>query len=195
MQDIVETWYKKIGVEKKKMDPQLLESKKAKVLVFGSYRLGVHFTGTDIDTICVFPTFISKEEFLDDFKTFISDKEHIEDVLKIQEALTPIIKLKVNGISFDLLYAAVDIAHINSQNDIEKLIMNEQQFNRLSQLTQRSFNGYLCNANIQKHVPNYGVYRNFLRIIKLWAKRRCIYSAMFGYLTGISCAVLVAKIH
>ena len=103
-----------IGIEKKGMDHQLLESKKAKVLVFGSYRLGVHFTGTDIDTICVFPTFISKEEFLDDFRTFISDKEGIEDVLKIQEALTPIIKLKVNGISFDLLYAAVDIAHINS---------------------------------------------------------------------------------
>ena len=44
-------------------------------------------------------------------------------------------------------------------------------------------------------MPNFGVYRNFLRIIKLWAKRRCIYSAMFGYLTGISCAVMVAKIH
>lgn len=73
--------------------------------------------------------------------------------------------------------------------------MNENLFNRLNQLTQRSFNGYLCNANIQKFVPNFGVYRNVLRIIKLWAKRRCIYSAMFGYLTGISCAVLVAKIH
>ena len=73
--------------------------------------------------------------------------------------------------------------------------MNESLFNRLNQLTQRSLNGYLCNANIQKFVPNFGVYRNVLRIIKLWAKRRCIYSAMFGYLTGISCAVLVAKIH
>lgn len=34
-----------------------------------------------------------------------------------------------------------------------------------------------------------------MRVIKLWAKRRCIYSAMFGYLTGISCAVMVAKIQ
>jgi poly(A) polymerase Pap1 len=37
------------------MDRALLESIKAKVLVFGSYKLGVHFAGTDIDTICVFP--------------------------------------------------------------------------------------------------------------------------------------------
>lgn len=72
-----------IGVEKKNMERVLLESKKAKVLVFGSYRLGVHFTGTDIDTICVFPTFISKEEFLNDFRAYVTGKENIEDVLKI----------------------------------------------------------------------------------------------------------------
>jgi poly(A) polymerase len=99
------------------------------------------------------------------------------------------------GISFDLLYAAVDIAYINSQNDIEKLILNESLFNKLSSVSQRSFNGYLANSNITKNVPNYGSYRNFLRIIKLWAKRRCIYSAMFGYLSGIACAIMVAKVH
>ena len=60
-----------IGKEKK-LEQALLESKKAKVLVFGSYRLGVHFAGTDIDTICVFPTFITKEEFLENFKDFVS---------------------------------------------------------------------------------------------------------------------------
>ena len=120
--------------------------------------------------------------------------QNITDVLRIQEAQTPIIKVKVNGISFDLLYASVDLQFINSQNDIEKMISNEQQFHKLTSISQKSFNGYLCNANIQKSVPDYQIYRNFLRIIKLWAKRRCIYSAMFGYLTGISCAVMVAKI-
>ena len=114
LQEIVETWYLRVGLEVKKMDRAILESKKAKVLVFGSYRLGVHFAGTDIDTICVFPTFITKEDFLNDFKNFISTKDNITEVLRIHEAQTPIIKLRVNGISFDLLYAAVDIAHINS---------------------------------------------------------------------------------
>ena len=195
IQGIVEQWYLKIGQEQKEMSRQLLESKMAKVLVFGSYRLGVHFAGTDIDTICVFPQFISKEEFLSGFKDFITGKEDIEDVIKIQEAQTPIIKVKVLGIPFDLLYASIDINHINSQNDIEKFIMNEQMFRSLEPVSQRSFNGYLGNVNIQKSVPNYGIYRNFLRIIKLWAKRRCIYSAQFGYLSGIACAIMVAKIH
>ena len=83
LQEIVETWYIKIGVDQKKMERSLLESKKAKVLIFGSYRLGVHFAGTDIDTICVFPTFITKEDFLDDFKTFISKYSNVTDVLRI----------------------------------------------------------------------------------------------------------------
>jgi len=71
LQEIVEGWFMQIGKEKK-LELALLESKKAKVLVFGSYRLGVHFAGTDIDTICVFPTFITKEEFLENFKEFAS---------------------------------------------------------------------------------------------------------------------------
>jgi len=59
----------------------------------------------------------------------------VEDVLRIEEASTPIIKLKVSNIQFDLLFAAVDVAHINCQNDIEKLILNEQQFKNLSGMT------------------------------------------------------------
>jgi len=85
LQEIVENWHLKIGADKK-MDRSMLESKKAKLLVFGSYRLGVHFAGTDIDTICVFPNFISKDEFLEDFKNFVSAQEHITDVLRILEA-------------------------------------------------------------------------------------------------------------
>lgn len=91
------------------MDRALLESKKAKLLVFGSFRLGVHFAGTDIDTICVFPNFITKEDFLDEFKQFLTKYDNITDILRIQEAQTPIIKLKCNGISFDLLFAAVEM--------------------------------------------------------------------------------------
>ena len=134
LQEIVETWYLHVGHEQG-VDRHLLENKKAKLLVFGSYRLGVHFQGTDIDAICVFPTFVAKEEFLDGFKAFLLGKEHVTDVLKIQEAQAPIIKCKVQGISFDLLYASVDLAHINSQNDIEKMIQNESLFRKLNQVT------------------------------------------------------------
>jgi poly(A) polymerase Pap1 len=61
----------KIGLEKK-IESSQLETKKAKLLIFGSYKLGVPFIGTDIDTICVFPNFVTKEEFLNDFKNFVA---------------------------------------------------------------------------------------------------------------------------
>ena len=83
LQEIVEKWYIKIGTEKKNVERSLLESKKAKVLVFGSYRLGVHFAGTDIDAICVFPTFITLTDFLESFKDFLVSKENIQDVIRI----------------------------------------------------------------------------------------------------------------
>ena len=154
VQEYIEKWYIEVGLGLN-YERALLEQKKAKVLVFGSYRLGVHFAGTDIDTICVFPNFVTKERFLEDFKTYVSKFENVTDVLRIQEAQAPIIKLKVNGISFDLLFACIDAEHINSQNDIEKLITTESLFRRLDSVTQKSFNGYLCNVNIQKNVPDY----------------------------------------
>lgn len=38
------------------------------------------------------------------------------------------------------------------------------------------------------------IYRNTLKLIKLWAKNKGIYSNMMGYMGGISWAILVGKI-
>ena len=69
----------------------------------------MHFPETDIDAICVFRTkYITRQEFHDGFVKLLENSEDFKDVLVIQQARVPIIKFVLNGILFDVLFAAID---------------------------------------------------------------------------------------
>ena len=98
------------------------------MLAFGSYKLGVQFPFTDIDLICVFSSYIYKDDFFEDFKTTLLQTPGISHVLDVVDAKVPILKIQFNGYHIDLLYACLDYF----PSDIEKAIRDEQFFNKLN---------------------------------------------------------------
>ncbi|KAI0322506.1 poly-A polymerase [Amylostereum chailletii] len=161
-----------------------------KIFTFGSYRLGVHGPGSDIDTLCVVPKHISREDFFDVFESMLREVEGVSDVSAVPDAYVPIIKSEISGIPIDFLMARLALSSIPDDLSLQ----DDNLLRNLDERCIRSVNGSRVTDEILRLVPNVSVFRDALRCIKLWANRRAIYSNVNGFLGGVAWAMLVARI-
>ncbi|XP_046676450.1 poly(A) polymerase type 3 [Homalodisca vitripennis] len=185
---LVKEWIKEVSISKN-MPDSVADQVGGKIYTFGSYRLGVHHKGADIDALCVAPRHIERSDYFTSFFEKLKTHPEVTDLRAVEEAFVPVIKMNFDGIEIDMLFARLALKEISETMDLR----DDMLLKNLDQKCVRSLNGCRVTDEILRLVPNIENFRLALRTIKLWAKRHGIYSNVLGYLGGVSWAMLVAR--
>ena len=183
---------------------------------FGSFRLGVHSSESDIDCLAVGPSFLARSIFFSEFPAFLkgehqSATDALDDVSEhellpkptsvrsIEEAYVPLICFEIGGIDFDLLYCRTSLPRVTAAFDV--LADLDLICGDLDELSLRSINGAVTTERILAYISELlpgqrdqllSLYQALLRCLKVWARRRGIYSNVLGYVGGVSFSLLAA---
>lgn len=171
-------------------DIGLEKSGGGKIFTFGSYRLGVHAKGADIDALCVVPKQVTRKHFFNDFYALLNSQNGVKNLLKIEDAFVPLIKFEFFSISIDLTFASLQVNVINEDiNLLDNIILKGMDDKCIL-----SVNGNRVTDEILNLVPSPTVFHKALRCIKYWAQRKKVYGHTYGYFGGVAYALSVAKV-
>ncbi|KAJ7751873.1 Poly(A) polymerase central domain-containing protein [Mycena maculata] len=150
-------------------------------------RLGV---GSDLNTLCVLPRHVSRDDFFEVFEPMLMELEGVSEVTGVPDAYVPIIRVRISEISKH--FAMAQLARSSIPDDLS--LRDDALLLNLDERCVRSLRDYRVTDEILRLVPNMQVFRDSLRCVILWAQRRAIYSHVNGFLGGVSWAILVARI-
>lgn len=203
LSELVTEWVRRVSLAAGMTETMASETG-ARIFTFGSYRLGVNGPGADIDTLCIAPRHVDRKRDVfgiaepggvppnpdNVLVEMLRRKPLATDIVAVADAYVPIIKFEYAGVEIDLLCACLQMSSIPDKLDI----LDDSILRNVDDSTQRSINGVRVTDAILRLVPNIPHFRTTLRAIKLWAKKRAVYSNVLGYLGGVAWAILVARI-
>jgi len=157
---------------------------------FGSFRLGVHSPGSDIDLLCLVPCLIGCEDFFGTLQGALGKDERATLLTSVEDAYVPVMKMVFDGVHVDMLLARLQTPTIPPHLNI----YDDRLLRGLDDRSVRSLNGCRVTDAVFRLVPDAQNFRTTLRAVRLWARRRGVYSNVLGLLGGVSCAILVARV-
>ncbi|EQC39754.1 hypothetical protein SDRG_03180 [Saprolegnia diclina VS20] len=160
----------------------------AALYVGGSWYLKVDTKDSDLDIVVVVPNAVTLHAFCTELPTVLHQTSGIVDVVCMEDAYVPTITFKFHRVKVDLLFARFTQPSVPKHLPIHSdHILANMDVNSV-----RSLSVPRTASLILELVPHPGTFRTCLRAVRLWAKRRGLYSNKVGFLGGISWTVLVA---
>ena len=152
LNDLVKSWIKETSITKN-MPESMAETVGGKIFAYGSYRLGVHNKGADIDTLCVAPRHILREDYFSTFVEMLRVQDEVTDLRPVPDAFVPVIKFCFDGIDIDLVFARLALKEVDDTQDLSDPML----LRNLDPKCVRSLNG--CRVTVSHYIKS----RNFLK--------------------------------
>ena len=194
---------------KRGLPKDVAEAAGGQLFTSGSYRLGVHEPGADIDTILVAPNMCTRTDF---FGEVLEEKEDgtpkvrdpdslaerirrhpdVTNFVPVEGAAVPILTFDWEGVNIDLLFARLNSASVPATLDID----HDAVLDGVDSATEKSVNGprvtNLIAALVSGTPERYQTFLSVVRCVRKWAKARGLYSNKMGYWGGVNINIAVA---
>mmetsp|Transcript_31852 Transcript_31852/g.67467 ORF Transcript_31852/g.67467 Transcript_31852/m.67467 type:complete len:843 (-) Transcript_31852:11-2539(-) len=209
-------WVKSVAT-KRGLNRDAVESAGGELFTSGSYRLGVHEPGADIDTIAVAPNICTRDDFFgsgyippnqiqgddedatpqrdpDSLAERIRRHPKVTNFVPVENAAVPILTFDWEGINIDLLFARLNTSSVPANFDVD----NDMVLSGVDSATEKSLNGprvtNLIAALVGGTEQRYQTFLTVVRLVRKWAKSRGLYSNKMGYWGGVNINIAVALV-
>jgi poly(A) polymerase len=163
----------------------------ATLLLGGSWHLKVGVAESDLDVVAFMPHAITAEIFFGSLCDHLEQEPFVSKLVARRKAAVPVLSFQLSAVRVDLLFARYAQKQAVPKH-LPFLPGDDMQVMRgMDASSVRSLSVARVASLILELVPNASVFRSCLRVIRLWARRRGLYSNKAGFLGGISWALLV----